>query len=318
MSTLVTGAAGLIGSHLCELLLSEGEDTAGMDNLSFGNHDTVIDIEQIEGPADWDFRRGDVNNINRVWRKAETFSNIVHLASYKKVWDGSIKSSEIMDINFNMTKAVVDRCLSDNSKLIFASTSDIYGNSKTFSEDEPITMGPPTNIRYSYALSKWHSEQYILNCVKEQNLNAVIVRIFGCASPRSNRSWSGGHVPLFIDKAIKGETIEIHGDGLQTRSISHAKDIAAGIFDCMAAESGEIINFGTDQETTVRYVAEYIIKKLKSKSNIQFIPKEKIFGNYNEINRRFANTEKAKRLFNYQINYTTEQVIDEMVESYLK
>ena len=213
-----------------------------------------------------------------------------------------------------MTQVITSKALVDNAKLIFASTSDIYGNSQTFKEDSDITMGPPTNIRYSYALSKWHSEQYILNCTAEENLKAVIIRVFGCASHRSNTSWSGGHVPLFVDLALKNQDINIHGDGLQTRSISHALDIAEGFSNCLNIKN-EILNLGTDQQTTVKYVAEYIVNKLNSKSKINYIPKDKIFGNYNEIMIRFANTTKAKQLIDYKVNYTTEQVIDEIIDS---
>ena len=306
MKILVTGAAGLIGSHLCDILVNKGHKVTGIDNLSFGNIDNIN--------KNINFIKDKVQNI---FQYTDKYDIIYHLASLKKVWDGSIYSSDVMLENFNMTQVITSKALVDNAKLIFASTSDIYGNSQTFKEDSDITMGPPTNIRYSYALSKWHSEQYILNCTAEENLKAVIIRVFGCASHRSNTSWSGGHVPLFIDLALKNQDINIHGDGLQTRSISHALDIAEGFSNCLNIKN-EILNLGTDQQTTVKYVAEYIVNKLNSKSKINYIPKDKIFGNYNEINRRFANTEKAKKLFNYQINYTTEQVIDEMIESYLK
>jgi UDP-glucose 4-epimerase len=222
-----------------------------------------------------------------------------------------------MNTNFNMVKHVVELSKSNGCHLIFASTSDIYGNSKTFKEDDDITMGAPTNPRYSYALSKWHGEQYILN----SNIKSTIIRIFGCASPRSSKTWSGGHIPLFVNRLIRGEDIEIHGDGLQTRSISHAMDIAKGFTDSLLRLNEihkEIINLGTDQQTSVKYVAEYIANKTGNKGNIIYIPTEKIFGNYNEIMVRFANTEKAKKILNYKVNYTTEQVIDEIIASYEK
>lgn len=304
MKVLVTGAAGLIGSHLCDSLLEQNYDVYGIDDLSFGNKNNLSDHVT--------FFKDTVENTSSVYGK---FDIIYHLASLKKVWDGSISSCDVMDVNFNMTKAVVDKALKDNSKLIFTSTSDIYGNSETFLEDSDITMGAPTNMRYSYALSKWHSEQYILNAMAENRLNCSIVRVFGCASSRSNRSWSGGHVPLFVNLALEGKDITIHGDGMQTRSISHAKDIAQGLVK-MANVSGEIVNLGTDEQTTVKSVAEYIVKKTNSKSNIKYIPREEVFGNYNEILVRFANISKAKKLIDYKINFNTEQVIDEIIKEF--
>ena len=146
MKILVTGAAGLIGSHLCDILVDKGYQVVGVDNLSFGNKNNI--------PSGVNFVKCNVESINDVCGELsiyKPFDIIFHLASYKKVWDGSVKSSDVMNINFNMTKAIVDKCLIDNSKLIFTSTSDIYGNSNTFLESDDITMGAPTNIRYSYA-----------------------------------------------------------------------------------------------------------------------------------------------------------------------
>lgn len=313
MKVLITGAAGLIGSHLCDSLIRKGHEVSGVDNLSFGNIDNI--------PNNVDFVKDDITSWwwPLHWNNFEykKYDVIFHLASLKKVWDGSITSAEVMDVNYNMTKVLVDKCLTDGSKLIFTSTSDIYGNSTSFKEDDDITMGAPTNLRYSYALSKWHSEQYILNSVKESKLQACIARIFGCASSRSNKSWSGGHVPLFIDLAMQNKEITIHGNGLQTRSISHASDIANGLSNLIPINN-EIINLGTNQETTVKYIAEYIKEKVGSSSKISYINKDKIFGNYNEIQRRFANTTKAKQLINYKINYTTEQVIDSIIQAWQK
>lgn len=307
-NVLVTGAAGLIGSHLCDVLLEKGCRVTGIDNLQFGN--------ELNVPKGVNFIQDRVQDL--LWNKkiaSERFHAIFHLASLKKVWNGTIHSSNVMSENFDMTRVVSAKAMNDNSKLIFTSTSDIYGNSKTFSEDEEITMGPPTNLRYSYALSKWHSEQYILNDAKENGLKAVIVRVFGCASHRSNSGWSGGHIPLFIKEAKNDRDIIIHGDGLQTRSISHAKDIAEGIFKASFLDE-EIINLGTNQETTVKEVAEYIVKKTESTSKIIYKPIEEVFGNYNEIRRRFANIDKAKKLIDYKINYNTFEVIDEIIRSY--
>jgi nucleoside-diphosphate-sugar epimerase len=309
MMILVTGAAGLIGSHLVDDLLKQGHKVVGLDNLSFGN---MKNLENALSYNKFSFIEEDVTNLHQISVK---FDVIYHMASLKKVWDGSVKSSEVMDVNYTMTKNVVDKSLAEKSKLIFASTSDIYGNSQTFSEESDITMGPPTNIRYSYALSKWHSEQYILNCVKESNLDASIVRVFGCASHRSNKYWSGGHIPLFIRLALDNKDIHIHGDGSQTRSISHASDISMGF--CSLLENfnkvnGQIINMGTDQQTSVRYVAEYIIKATGSRSKTVY--EHNFFKDYNEIMKRYANTQKAKNLLGYRTRHTTEEVIDGVIQ----
>jgi UDP-glucose 4-epimerase len=309
MKILVTGAAGLLGSHITDILLDKGHHVDGIDNLSYG---TLDNLKNAVKSVNFKFIQDNVENVARYKSR---YDIIYHFASLKKAWDGSILSSTILDTNYEMTNILLQRCLEHKSKLIFASTSDIYGNSKTFKEDDTITMGAPTNERYSYALSKWHSEQYILNAFQQQGLDCTIIRIFGCASKRSSKTWSGGHVPLFAQLASTGTDIIIHGDGLQTRSISHAHDIANGfvsILDYPDTTNGEIINLGTNEQTTVKYVADHINKYFKNNSNIIYIPSKRVFGNYQEILVRFANIEKAKKLLNYKITHTTTGVIQEI------
>jgi len=309
MNILVTGAAGLIGSHTTDLLLDQGHHVDGIDDLSYG---TLENLSNAINNKNFKFIHDKVENIKNYKTKYDV---IYHFASLKKAWDGSVLSTDILDTNYRMTNILIQRCLAHKSKFIFASTSDIYGNSKTFNETESITMGAPTNMRYSYALSKWHSEQYILNAFQEQDLKCTIIRIFGCASKRSSKTWSGGHVPLFAKLASEGKDIVIHGDGLQTRSISHANDIATGfvsILEYPTETNGEIINLGTNEQTTVKYVAEYVNTYFNNKSNIMYVPTKKVFGNYEEILVRFANIDKAKKILKYSISKNTNSVIQEI------
>lgn len=313
MKILVTGAAGLIGSHLVDLLLEDGHSVVGVDDMSFGSRANLLDAQNN---SNFTLIKTKVQSIHLLTQK---FDVIYHLASIKKPTYGEIKLSKVIDENYEMLKLMVNESLKFKSHLIFTSTSDVYGNSNTFLETDEITIGPPTNPRYSYALSKLHGEQYVLNEVKQSNLKATIVRIFGCASHRANKGWSGGHVPMFVHNALTSQSINIHGDGLQTRSISHAIDIANGLksmLNSLKSVNGEIINIGTDQQTTVKEIAEYIVKKTNSSSQINYQPKEEVFGDYNEIKIRFANIEKAKLLINYQSNYSTFEVVDEIIEKF--
>ena len=308
MKIIITGAAGLIGSHLVDRLLEEGHKIIAIDNLSFGNpNNSSIPLDNIDLTK------------NGCLDKFQNVDIICHLAAYKKAPKNSIKSSDVMKVNFKMMDNVLEYCSKTNTKLLFTSTSDVYGNSNTFTEDEPLTIGPPNVERYSYALSKLHDEQLVLNMVNEGSVHATIARIFGCASPRSNKGWSGGHIPLFIDKALKNEDIIIHGDGSQTRSMSHAKDIVEGLNNMVnhiSELNGEIYNLGTDEEMSVKDAAELIIKLTNSKSKVIYQPQQEAFGNYREIKRRFANTNKAKIKFGYKINYTSTQVIQEIINEY--
>jgi len=187
--------------------------------------------------------------------------------------------------------------------LIFTSTSDIYGNSECFLEDESITIGPPNIERYSYALSKLFDEQLLLNLANENKIRCVIPRIFGCFSERSNSGWSGGHIPLFIDKALHNEDITIHGDGKQTRSMTYVSNIVNGLVKILDEKenlNGEIINIGSSQEMSVLDSAKLIVKLCNSKSKIKHISQQEAFGDYKEIKRRKANTKKAFKLLGWK------------------
>ena len=312
MKIMVTGVCGLIGSHLTDELLSRGHQVIGIDNLSFGNMDN---ISKASKDNNFTFINTDIRETN-FWMLSNNCEDevscdcdltdvdvVFHLAAYKKAPKDSIDSSDVMLNNADMIQSVVNYVKTTNSTLIFTSTSDVYGNSENFLEDESITIGPPNVERYSYAMSKFFDEQLLLNLVNENKIKCIIPRIFGCFSERSNRSWSGGHVPLFIDKAFKGEDITIHGDGKQTRSMCYVSDIVDGLIKILDNKNdlnGEIINIGSSEEMSVLDCAKLIVKLCNSNSEIKHISQNDAFGNYKEIKRRRANTDKAYNLINWK------------------
>ncbi len=304
---LITGAAGMIGSHLCDKFLEEGHTVIGIDDLSFGNIDNLKNALTHEN---FNFKNIKVEDLSPQDCRdhyaglfgLRSLDFIYHLASYKKATKESLLSSnEVIFGNIGMINNIIALSKLYNSKIIFTSTSDVYGNSDTFSEDDSITIGPTTIPRYSYAMSKLIIEQILLNSYADGKINISIARIFGCFSERSNKSWSGGHIPLFIDKCLNNEPIEIHGDGTQTRSMTYVSDIINGLYqiylnfdDC----NGEIINLGTDWEMSVIESAKIIKQLSGSNSEIKLLPG--YHGKYKEIQRRFANTKKAQKLFGFR------------------
>tara|TARA_R110002096_G_scaffold396661_1_gene592570 strand:- start:5540 stop:6478 length:939 start_codon:yes stop_codon:yes gene_type:complete len=289
MKILITGAAGMIGSYLADRLLKDGHTVIGVDNLSFGNkhnlplHErfTFIDRDLSTSMPD------------------ESVDVVCHLAAFKKPLKGTFDTAKVMSNNAKMMEHVLDYCEIHNAKLLFTSTSDVYGNSNTFTESDAITIGPPTNERYSYALSKLFDEQLMLNKINQGKIVGAITRIFGALGSRCNRDWSGAHIAYFIHLALTGKDIIIHGDGLQTRSITDVSDIVEGLVrmvNKLDAINGEIINLGSDVEMTVTESARLIKEITHSNSAIKHISRQEAFGDYREIMRRFANTSKAYEL----------------------
>ena len=328
MKILVTGAAGLIGSHLCDELLSIGCEVVGVDNLSHGNKENLPNHEN--------FRFLGTDCTDDFWRLSKTcicevscdcdlsgFHYVFHLASYKKTYpkiefENKVTSSDVMINNSKMIKRISDFCKQDGARLIFTSTSDVYGSHETFNEEDSVSISKTDVERQSYSLVKLFEEQVLLNLHSQGELDVAIARVFGCFSERSNKEWSGGHIPLFIDKALKGEDIIIHGDGKQTRSMSYVSDIVNGlvsIMDNFDVCRGDIINIGTDEEMTVLKHAQWIQLLTKSKSKIVFVDEETVHGKYKDIRRRKPNLEKAKRLLGFVPKNTFEDSIKKVINN---
>jgi len=164
-------------------------------------------------------------------------------------------------------------------------------------------------------MTKLWEEQYYMDLFKEGYINGSIARIFGCTSPKAVKGWSGGHIPLFLDNAMKGDDIVIHGDGIQTRSIASAESIAIGLirmYEMKQFSTKEIFNLGSNKQASVRTAAELIKIITNSKSEIKHISTNEAFGDYPEIQIRFADTKKAQRILGVTFDAELEDIITEM------
>ena len=327
MKILVTGAAGLIGSHLCDKLLEMGCEVVGVDNLSFGKTENLPEHENftfIDSDCTDDFWRLSKYCLCEVSCDCDLsgFHYVFHLASYKKTYpkigfENKVTSSDVMINNSKMIKQISDFCKEDNSRLIFTSTSDVYGSHETFDEEDSVSITKTDVERQSYSLVKLFEEQILLNLYNQGELNISVARIFGCFSERSNKKWSGGHVPLFIDKAKNNEDIVIHGDGKQTRSMAYVGDIVDGLISMMDnfdVCNGDIFNLGTDEEMSVLEHAQIIKKITSSESNIIFIKEEDAHGNYKDIRRRKPNLQKSFEVLGYKPKFRFEETLQRVVD----
>jgi UDP-glucose 4-epimerase len=173
MNILITGVAGFIGSNLARHLLERGHTVTGIDNLSYG---FMRNIEFVNQNEKFTFILGDISNPFIL--KGVRADIVVHLASQKiPRYTNALRT---LDENYLMLKNVVDKCKNDKSKIIFASTSDVYGkNPKVpFTETDDLVMGPPTVKRWAYAISKMYSEQYILANKDEYGIKYNITLLF--------------------------------------------------------------------------------------------------------------------------------------------
>jgi len=300
MKIIITGVAGFIGSNLCNILLDTGHEVIGIDNLSHGSLDN---IKNLLSHKNFTFINENINK-DLLLKKLKG-DVLVHLASQKipRYTNALITLEE----NSAMLKSVIKKCLDDKIKLVFASTSDIYGKNPDipYSETSNSLLGPTTVKRWAYAISKIYSEQSIIANNDEYGLEYTIMRFFGSYGPNQNLTWWGGPQSVFIANSLENKPLEIHGDGMQSRTFTYIDDTVQGIIKCIFEEKAknEIFNIANnpEEEITILELGKLIwslIHGPESKSLINFIP-YKTFGNYEDVRRRVPNIEKIKTTLNF-------------------
>jgi UDP-glucose 4-epimerase len=318
---LVTGVAGMIGSHLLDRLLKEERyQVIGIDNLSVGKFENIE--HQLNNPR-FKFYNVDILDYDTLTVLGRDIDVIFHLAAEKKISE-SQSSIPTLETNTQGTKNILNVAKKWNSKVIFASTSDVYGMSPDLPlrEDGDLLLGPSMIRRWSYAVSKLYGEQLAFAYYQSYKLPVVVLRYFGGFSPRSSFSWSGGHVPIFINAILRNEAVTIHGDGSQTRSMAFVEDLVEGTFRSMLCEKavGQIINVGNDEELSVLDTAKLIheIAKMPEPLKVDLIPMDQVFGQYKDIMRRIPDLTKARELLGYEPKFKLRESIKLTVEEVRK
>jgi UDP-glucose 4-epimerase len=291
----------LLGQILPVRLLERGHEVTGIDNLNYG---FMRNIESIQKHENFQFIMGDI--ANPLMLKDVKSDIIVHLASQKiPRYTNALRT---LEENYLMLRNVVQKCNMDKSKILFASTSDVYGKNPNipFSESSDLVMGPTTVKRWAYALSKMYGEQYIIANHDEYGLPYTITRFFGSYGPHQNLTWWGGPQSVFIEKAFKNETIDIHGDGSQTRTFTFVDDTVNALVHCIEnnKSDNEIFNTGpkADAEISIKDLAVLIWKLVNgpnSEPKLNYIPYS-TFGNYEDVMRRVPDITKLCSTFDFQ------------------
>ncbi|MDQ2719846.1 MAG: NAD-dependent epimerase/dehydratase family protein [Bacteroidota bacterium] len=308
MKILITGVAGFIGSNLAKQLLKREHTVIGMDNLNYG---FMRNIEFAKEDRNFQFIMGDI--ANPLILKDVQADIVVHLASQKiPRYTNALRT---LEENYLMLRNVVQKCIFDRSKIIFASTSDVYGKNPDipFHEDSNLVMGPTTVKRWAYALSKMYGEQYIIANHDEYGLNYTITRFFGSYGPHQNLTWWGGPQSVFIEKAFKKEIIDIHGDGTQTRTFTYVDDTVNALIACIENNHSDkqIFNTGSIDggEISIKDLASLIWKLVNGKQSeprLNYIPYS-TFGNYEDVMRRVPDISKIRSTLNFEPKWDLEK-----------
>jgi dTDP-glucose 4,6-dehydratase len=261
MRALVTGAAGFIGSHLCERLLDLGHSVVGMDNLITGN---VANIERLTG-RDFVFVRHDVTNYIALEGPLDLLFQFASPASpidYLRVPIQTLKVGSLGTHNcLGLAKA-------KNARFLIASTSEVYGDPLVHPQREDYWGNVnPVGPRGVYDEAKRFSEAMVMAYHRVHGVRTRIVRIFNTYGPRM-RLEDGRAIPAFMGQALRGEDLTVFGDGKQTRSLCYVSDLVEGILRLMDSDTSDPVNIGNPHELTIRQLAEKIIALTGSKSRI--------------------------------------------------
>jgi len=306
----------MIGSHLLDTLLIKNYKVVGIDNLSFGK---LENIKHNLNHPNFKFYNVDILDLETLKILGKDIDTIVHLAAFKKIGEKDA-AMPTFEINGKGTEHIFNVAKMWGCKVIYASTSDVYGMSPDLplNEEGDLLLGPSMIRRWSYAVSKLFGEQMAFGYYHDYGVPVVVIRYFGGFSPRSSFVWSGGHVPIFIRAILNDEEVIIHGDGSQTRSMGFVHDLVEGTLLAIESEKaiGEIINIGNDEELSVLDTAKLIheIAGTGKELKIKFVPMAEVFGKYKDIMRRIPDLSKAKNILNYKPKYKLRDSIIETIK----
>jgi nucleoside-diphosphate-sugar epimerase len=269
-SALVTGASGFVGSHLVDRLLDEGFTVTGLDNLVTGN---LANLGSAIRNSKFKFQEVDISvDMPDLETKFDYIFHAASPASPPKYFKYPIQT---MLVNSIGTKNLLDLSIKNDSRFIFFSTSEIYGDPLEHPQKETYWGNVnPIGPRSIYDEAKRFGEALVAQYVREKKVNAGIIRIFNTYGPRLDPH-DGRVVSTFVRQAINGEALTINGDGNQTRSFCYISDLIDGIFKM--AESSEFgpINLGNPNEMTLNELIKEISKLLSKNLNTMNLPELK-------------------------------------------
>ncbi|HET9462314.1 MAG TPA: NAD-dependent epimerase/dehydratase family protein [Gaiellaceae bacterium] len=275
---LVTGGAGFIGSHLSELLLDEGHEVWVLDDLSTGSLDNVEHLRDrpgfhlvVDSVLHW-------SAVNELVYKCDIVYHLAAAVGVRLIVEQPVQT---LVTNLRGTEIVLEHCHRFEKRVLIASTSEVYGDhreERPLEETDRRIYGPTTQKRWAYADSKAMDEFLALAHHVEHGLDCVIVRLFNTVGPRQSGRY-GMVIPTFVQRALAGDPIEIHGDGEQTRCFCHVSDTIRALAGLMEhGVSGEIYNVGSEQRISINALALRVKELTESDSSLDYVSYEDVYG----------------------------------------
>jgi UDP-glucose 4-epimerase len=309
---LITGGAGFIGSHLAEMLLARGDRVLIIDNLSTGR---LANIESLREHPNFHFARASITDeivLDRLTSQADVVVHLAAAVGVKLIVEHPVRTIET---NVMGTEVVLRAALRYGCRVFIASTSEVYGKGSRipFREDDDVLLGATRNSRWGYAASKMVDEFLGLAYQREYALPVTLFRLFNTVGARQTGRY-GMVVPRFVRQALQGEPLTVFGDGTQQRCFCDVRDAVRAIVGLVdhSESAGQVFNIGGTTETTIRGLAERVLKVTNSASTITYVPYSEAYApGFEDMQRRVPDITRISTL----IGWKPEIPLDETLAS---
>jgi len=317
VKALITGGAGFIGSHLAESLLDKGCKVSVIDDLSTGS---LENIKHLKDNKKFDVVIDTIMNQKFMDKLVKSVDIVFHLAAavgVKYIIDNPVKSIET---NVFGTELMLNLVHKYGKKVLLTSTSEIYGKNENipFKEDGDRTLGSTKLYRWSYSCGKALDEFLSLAYFAEKKTPVVIVRIFNTCGPRQTGEY-GMVIPRFVKQALLNQPITVFGNGNQKRCFAYVKDVVDGIVALSETENvvGKVFNIGSDEEISIKGLANKVKMMADSSSPIHYIPYEDAYGEgFEDMHRRIPDLTKIKKAIGYTHKTNLDKLLRITIESF--
>jgi dTDP-glucose 4,6-dehydratase len=272
---LITGAAGFIGSHLCDRLLREGHQVVALDNIATGRLDNIA---HLWGRNDFLFIKHDVSNFIFVPGKIDAVLHFASPASPNPDSPYGFPQLPIQTLKVGAlgTHNALGVARANQARFLLASTSEVYGDPQEHPQrEEYCGHVDPVGPRSVYDEAKRFAEAMTMAYHRYHGLDTRIARIFNTYGPRM-RPDDGRVVPNFVRQALAGEPLTVHGDGSQTRSFCYIDDLIDGLYRLLMSDTHQPINLGNPVETSIYDLARIVIGLTHNEAGIKILPEERV------------------------------------------
>jgi len=316
MRLLVTGGAGYIGSHLADRLLAQGNEVVVLDNLSLGK---VGNIEHnLENPH-FRFVEGDILDAKLTGQLVDECEAVYHLAAVVGVRHVVDDPLQTMMTNVCGTDNVLRAASRASRKVVLASSSEVYGKSPAIplSEDGDTVPGPTSVPRWCYSVGKALDEHLALAYHRQRGLPVAVLRYFNSYGPRLDPRGYGSVVAKFVNQALDGRPLTVHGDGQQTRCFTYVDDTVEGtvLAGEVDAARGEVFNIARAEETTILGLAQIIRDITGSSSEVVTVPPELEYGeHFEDTRRRVPAVDKARQILDFSARVSLAEGLGQTID----